>query len=211
MIVTLDGRKLDPAPADIPTLQAALDAVRDTHLADRIIVSVQVDGRPLIGGDLEAQLDQPLSDVSQIDLESAPPRDVALAALAEVSEELRAAAEAHGEIVEALRKDQFAEACRGFSAMLNVWRTSQQTVLECCSLLGIALEELPIGEQNLAAYLAELIARLQELRCAFEARDTVLLGDLVQYELPEITAGWRTLIDSLRTAMSAKEHAPTAS
>ncbi|RMF85899.1 MAG: hypothetical protein D6744_00570 [Planctomycetota bacterium] len=208
MILTLDGDKLNWTPAEDLTLQAIIDTVRRAAPADNIIVSVQVDGRPIIGRELEERLSQPLAGVSQVDLESAAPREVAQAALQQISEQLAAAAESHEEIAAALQQDRFAEACRGFAALLNVWRAAQTTVVECCSLMGVALEDVPVGERTLAAHLAELIARLQEARGAFEARDTVLLADLAQFELPEVTSGWRQLVGELQQRVGAAA-APT--
>jgi hypothetical protein len=47
------------------------------------------------------------------------------------------------------------------------------------------------------AGLANLVEKLSELRGALEARDIVLLADLVRYELPALAQAWSAMLSNL--------------
>lgn len=197
MIVTLDATPLaDTFNAD-DTLQALIDDVRESQLGDRIVVGVTVDDRALVDNELNARLAAPLCDVNSVELISADRRELARDALYEAAEQLAAAGAEHSTIADHLQAGRQVEAVNGFAQFLTAWQVCQRVLLECSSLLGRDLTQADCGGAPMHKHLDGLADKLREMRDAFEARDTVLLADMVRYEMPEICQAWRTHLQKL--------------
>jgi hypothetical protein len=197
MIVTLDGQHLEANFTSADTLQALIDRVRAKHLRDRLVVSVAVNGQVLLPEDLDARLSQPPAAEDQIDLESGDPRAIAADALRHAAEQLAAAGRAQQEVADQLNAGQVAEALGRVGESVGVWRAGQQVVVRCCALLGEDLTAVEYGGRPIREHLSELAEKLRELRDAFEARDMVLLADLLHYEMPSLCQTWHGLFTHL--------------
>jgi hypothetical protein len=68
-------------------------------------------------------------------------------------------------------------------------------------LRGVDLELLTLGDSQFKAFMEELDLALRELLAAYEAKDTVLVGDLTEYELAP-------RLRTLYTALSGKGPTP---
>lgn len=197
MIVTLDGRRLPLDLAGPATLRTILDSVKAAHLEARLVVEVSVNGRPLINDALLECLDQPAADGDQIDLGSAETASLVSAALDEMVEQMDLGGAAHRDVAAALQAGRTSEAVGQFGQLLSIWQNSRTTIVECSQLMEQDWSDREIGGQTLAAHLNELTSRLREVRDAFEARDYVLLGDLLQYEMPDVCATWASIFRRL--------------
>ena len=197
MIVTLDGRRLSLDLAGPATLRAILDRVKAAHLESRLVVEVSVNGRPIINDALLDGLDQPAADTDQIDLGSAEPASLVNAALAEMVEQMDLAGAAHRDVAAALQAGRTGEAVGQFGRLLSIWQNSRTTIVECSRLMEQDWSNREIDGRTLTAHLNDLTARLREVRDAFEARDYVLLGDLLQYEMPDVCATWASIFRRL--------------
>ncbi len=191
MLITLDGKRLPDQDASGLTLQALIDQVRAGFLSDRIVVGVRVDGQPLNGEHLGQRLGETLPGVSQLDLESADPIDLAAAALRELTDQLGDARDGLSQIAAQIQAGKPDAALDDFRGFLGVWRNSQTALRECSQLLGRDLTRDEVGGQMLLDHIEQLSGKLRELRDAFEARDMVLLSDLVEYEMPELCQAWQ--------------------
>jgi hypothetical protein len=69
-------------------------------------------------------------------------------------------------------------------------------------LVGRNLLQVSIESGTVADCLADLVERLRDLRDALEARDLVLLADLMQYEIPELCKKWKGLLLSLAESVA---------
>lgn len=194
MLVTLDGQRLDDAFEAGASLQAVIDRVRASRLADRLVVGVAIDGRPLVDEELRTSLAQPVADGTQIDLESGDVRELVLDALREAAGRLDEAAAGMGEIADVLQSGETARAVGQFGEVLGVWQVCRQTLAECGPLMPIDLETETFAGRPIAQHLAELVETLRELRGAFNAQDMVLLADQIRYEMPALCETWRDLL-----------------
>ncbi len=210
MIVTLDGERLSGAfPAD-DTLQTLIDEVRRAHLGDRMVVSVVLDGRQLLDQELGERLDGPLGQITRIDLTSADSRELASSALREVAIQLAKAADNQAAVAEQLQSGEVSNAVTAFSDFLQVWQTCQRAIIECSGLLEQDLTTVQTSGKSVREHLDGLADKLRELRDAFEARDTVLLSDLFQYEMPEICKTWESIMYDLATNIAENAGATTS-
>ncbi len=204
MIVTLDGQRMAADFASADTLQALIDRVRAEHLPDRLVVSVAVNGQLLLPEDLDARLSQPPAPQDQVDLESGDPRAIVADALRQAAEQLAAAGRAQQEVADQLNAGQVAEALGRVGELVGVWQAGQQVIVRCCALLGEDLTAVEYGDRPIREYVSELAEKLRELRDAFEARDMVLLADLLHYEMPPLCETWHGLLTHLADAVAAQ-------
>jgi hypothetical protein len=203
MIVTLDGERLKGEfPHD--SLQTLVDEVRRVRLGDRLVVSVTLDGQLLLDQELSERLSQPLEQVTQVDLASADPHELASAALREVAGQLATAADSQTAVADQLRTGAVAEAATAFGDFLQVWQTCQRAVVECSGLLGEDLTATQSGGKAVREHLDGLADRLRELR------DALLLSDLFQYEMPETCKTWQGILNDLATNLADRAGAPAS-
>lgn len=208
MIVTLDGRKLEQLTTFRGTLEALVARARAELTDEQIIVAVTINGRELVGEELNRQLSSEVSNDVQVDLECAAPREIAAAALRESADRLELAAEAMSEVATDFQAGRFTAATGGLTSLLAVWNTCQQTLGQAGTLLHRDLtHELHDGE-TLIALLGKVAETLRSLRDAVEARDSVLIADLLEYEMPGLCQRWNRILQHLadeveRTATAA--------
>lgn len=203
MIVTLDAAALEESFSPDLTLQALIDDVRETHLGQRIVVGVEIDGQTLVDHELSQRLPLPLGETQRVELVSADVRELAANALNETADQLGAAGDDYASVARQFNAGNVAEAVSGFGGFLSAWQVCQRVILECSRLLGRDLTEARCAGATVREHLDGLAAKLRELRDAFEARDTVLLADMAQYEMPEICEQWRGILGELAADVAA--------
>lgn len=204
MTVSLDGRPVQTQPDDGQTLQSVIDAARADLGCERLIVTVVRDGLALVNDDLSAALESSVAPSERIELASADRYELAAAALEEIAHQLGDVGRQQEDIARQLTSGQAAPAIERFSSFVTVWQTCQQTVLSCGAVLEADLTAQPHEGRPIREHLTDLAARLRELRDAFEARDMVLLADLLQYELPQLCEFWRNLLNRLAARVATR-------
>lgn len=197
MIVTLDGRRLEGDFADGCTLEALLDQVRGADLDDRLVVSVAVNGKSCGQRELDSSLTQPLGNADQVDLQSGDRYTVSADALRGIAGRLAEIGELQPEVADQLNSGDVVDAVGRIGEVVGVWQASCDAIVQCSGLLGRDLTKEVFDGRSVEASLTELVGRLRELRDALEARDMVLLADLIHYELPELCTTWHDLLTGL--------------
>lgn len=209
MIVTLDDQKLKTSLQNGTTLRALIDDVSGSIAKERMVVAVQLNGEALLDDSLGDALAQPLREEDQVDFQTAEPPVLAAQALCDVADQLVKSGEDSGRIADLLHAGSTSEAVLAFGKALRVWATAQHTIAQCGMLLGTKLTEHQVDGRPLDAHLSELADKLRELRDALEAQDLVLLADMIQFELPDMSTQWasnlRALAADIRSAASASE------
>lgn len=197
MLVTLDGQRLDADMGEAVLLQDLIERVRAEHCPRGLIVGVRMNGEALKDAELADALARPVAPTAQVDLESGNPRTLASGALHEAAGALHECAGELVEIAEALQSGRAAEALRRLGSALRTWQLCQGVLSECRALLGEELVARVVNGQTIDGHLGELVTRLREVRDAFDAKDLVLLADLVRYEFPALCETWRDVLNEL--------------
>ncbi len=196
MIVTLDNQRVETQAQDGATLGDVVQQVRAEH-DDCLIVSVSVNGTPLSDADLEQTLAQPISPETQVDLETGDPRALTRDALRGLAIEFKNVGQKHPEIADRLGSNEASVGVQEVGQVIQLWQTSFRVFGQCSGLLGDDLTQWPYEGQPIQAWFEEVVGKLVEVREALEARDMVLLADLVRYEMPPLCDQWRTLLYDL--------------
>ena len=197
MIVTLDGRRIDHDLTPGCSLQALIDNMRDELPAGHLVVSVAVNGREFGENDLIDELSQPLDTEDQVDLESGDRLALSADALCGVAEQLTETGRLQPEIADQLNAGQVAQAVGRISEFVQTWQACQNAVVQCSGLVGRDLTQEQFAGRSIENYLGELVERLRDIRDALDARDMVLLADLIHYEVPDLCQTWHDLLLSL--------------
>ncbi|MDX2199920.1 MAG: hypothetical protein SF069_13230 [Phycisphaerae bacterium] len=196
MIVTLNGERLD-RPLRGDSLAALLEDISAACPEDELITSIAVDGIILDEATLTDRMPHPVSPKVQLDFQSGKRGRVVADALRSVAEQLSAAADDQRWAAERLDGGDVAGAVREVGEFVKIWQTCQQTISQASSLLGIDLAQQAVGESTIAARLESLANQLRALRETLIARDTVLLGDRLRCEAPELCDDWSATLYEL--------------
>ncbi len=197
MIVTLDGQRLDDSFSPDCTLQHVIDQVRAAHVQDRLIVSVALNGTILSDADLNDGLEQSVPDDAQVDLESTERLPLVGGALRGLAEQFGESIGLHGDIADRLTSGDATAGIRDVGKLMALWQTCYRALGQCGGLMEEDLTQRQYQGRPVSDYLQELIGRLTELREALEAQDTVMLADLVRYELAPQFETWQALLTGL--------------
>lgn len=206
MILTLDGQRIDSDVRAGATLRDVVDEVREARLHDRLVVRVAVDGTDLLGDELEQRLGEALGAVRQIDLESAEPVELVVHAFESVAAEIAAMLPITQDVAKALRAGQSRGALRDLGSVVGLWHAAHHSLSEASGVLqeNLALRTILFGGQHrsVESVLTELTRPLEQLRSALDARDHVLVADLLSYEMPGVLNSWQELFRALARALS---------
>ena len=164
-----------------------------------------VNGCVLRDADLDTGLEQPVAADAQVDLHSADRLALVRDALRGLALEFEQASSGQTEIADRLASGDVATAMRDVSTFIGLWRTCTRALAECSKLLNEDLTRYEHNGHTVQTALEDLIGRLRDMREALDARDTVLLADIVRYELPPLCQTWQTLLLGLTEHV---DHAP---
>jgi len=204
MIVTLDGKRIDTPFAPESTLQAIVDQVRAMQPDDRLVVSVAINGHPLADAELNAALGQVVAADAQVDLESSDRTELVVSALRGLALRFQEAVEPLVAVADQLSAGQVTQGLQRVGEFIGLWQTCYRTLAQCSGLLGRDLTEYEHQGQSLTGHLGQMVDKLTELRAGLEARDMVLVADLVRYELRPLSQKWHELLSGLADELAGQ-------
>jgi hypothetical protein len=75
-------------------------------------------------------------------------------------------------------------------------------IFKVLKLEGFHVESITVGDMLIAAYITEFSTALGEMLTAFEQHDTVLMGDLAEYEMaPRFRSLYAAIMDATKSAV----------
>lgn len=209
MIFTVDGQRVNESFAPEDTLQTSIDRVRANYPSERLIVSVSIDGERLGEAELAGRLTQPVAAGAQVDLETSCAKTLVSDALRGLALEFDQTGGQLADVANRLSAGNGAPALREVGTFVTLWQTCYRALAQCSGLLGEDLTAYEYEGRAVKEWLADLILKLDELRAALEAHDTVLLADLIRYEMPPLAQTWQAVTASLADQVAAGSHAGT--
>ena len=204
MIVTVDGCRVDPVPVPDVTLHKLIQHVRTSHLRNRLVISVALNGQVLDDETLSAELTAPVAANAQVDLESADSSALVNATLLELAQEFERAGAGFAETADRLSAGQ-AAAISSVGDFVRLWQTAYHALSQCGELLCRDLLAVRYNGGTVRDSLAQMVDRLTDVRDALDARDVVLQADLVRHELPVLASTWRELLSELMGQLAVEK------
>lgn len=202
MEVIVDGEKYPltiTSKSKMGDLLAEIDTGLRAH--GKAILAVNVDGASVPPDQLQEVLgSKKPSDISELEIRSATIVSLVKESLGELKEilpELPSACEA---LAQLFHSETPSEGFEKFEQLAAIWQEVKRQEARIASALDLELETLMLGDSTVAQKDQELNKFLEEVADAIAAQDTVLIGDLLQYELApraEVEASIVDLLSSL--------------
>ncbi|MFW6337141.1 MAG: hypothetical protein ACOC3G_08430 [Phycisphaeraceae bacterium] len=185
-------------PLEGETLSEVLQSAKArTDANGRLVVEIRLDDEPLSPEQIEQSLEESVAE-REVHLVTAEAGELAATVLEQIEaalEDVKLKQERAGEL---LQQDEAGEAMQNLGEVISVWLQAQQAIAQSATLAGIELGSLAVDGRSFDELAAELVERLEELKSLIETNDTVSLGDVLQYEWPELTDRWKSLVHELR-------------
>jgi hypothetical protein len=185
MDVTIDGERNFQLTGDPPDVLSVVAAASDLLRAKgRAILRLRVDDETITPQDVVVRLkDLPLDRVQQILIESEDLSSLVESSLAELQKVLPELPAACRSLAELFHGDNPEEGFEPFVELAEIWGHIKTREILVADALNLNMAEMRVGADSVARMHEELNGYLEEAAGALEARDTVLLGDLLEYEL----------------------------
>ena len=197
MRVLVDGQPYDAGGA--ASLAEVLADVDDAlHAKGRGILAVRVNGRHVSATELPVALaGRTPQNVSQLEIDTDDMLALAEENIANIKEVLPELPVACHELAAVFHSTTPERGYDQFKQLADIWSSLKEQEQQIAAALDVEMSDLRVAEQSLKARHEALNRRLEESAAALEARDTVLLGDLLEYELAPFAETELAIIDLL--------------
>jgi hypothetical protein len=185
MDVIVDGNRdfsLQGEPEDVLAAVAAVSEFLQNK--GRAILALKADGQNIAPEKLLDLLKgKSLAEVAVLEVESANVAELVEGSLKDLFDTLPELPKACHELAVVFQGSLPEEGFEPFQRLAEIWANVKSRELLVANALNLKLDDLHIGNQNVAALHEELNRYLTEAAEALESKDLVLLGDLLEYEL----------------------------
>lgn len=183
MEVIVDGAPAN-APADAVDVMSVLaDISESLQKQGRAILSVSADGQSLAPAQTAEILSgKPLDAVRRLEIVSEKTSKLVADSLTELEAVIPDLATACHELAAVFHGTQPRSGYEPFHQLANIWSHVKGRQELIAHTLGIALDSLALDGKTVGAWHTELNGFLSEAASAIESGDTILLGDLLEYE-----------------------------
>lgn len=185
MEVVLDGQKGFLFQQEPQNVLTAVSAVNDAlRTQGRAILALAVDGRPVGPGDALGELASvPLEQVGTLSITSEAVNTLVRSCLVELEQALPELPQVCHSLAEIFQGQNPETGYEPFEQLAIIWKTIKERELQVFSALDIDLSAIDVNGEPIARMHEELNQYIQEAADALKAKDCVLLGDLLEYEL----------------------------
>jgi hypothetical protein len=200
----LDNEPWDHSLTDGDKLEMLLAAVnRDAADKGRTVIAIQCDGQVVNAEQLTEALSKPLSEFQRVELSSKPVGEVAAAVLDHAGALVQETERNQSDIVELLNEGNTVRGMELLAGSFRLWQQAHEVVLQAVRLGRINLDDVAVEGTPSVDIIGGLRDRLAQIKESLEARDYVMLADILQYEIGDTVQSWRALIAELQARLSA--------
>lgn len=199
MTLTVDQTDVAAGEHNLSTVE---DALKHASAGGRLVVTLLVDGNEPEDGQLASVRAMPLAGRC-VYIETADGREMAEEALAAIAEQVGQAEGLRQEAVKHLQAGSLDAALPALSRCFSIWLGAQGSLRAVCELCGLPISTENAAGAPLVEMLREFTAQLRQLKEALEARDYVLVSDVLAYEMEHSAGRWQDAIIAVRNAVAA--------
>lgn len=205
MPIYLDNEILTPSPGPDSTVHELIAQLRpELAQNNKMVVSIRCDNEDVPDTQVDEILKRRVDAVGRLDLITASIPHLALGALDEALNVLRDTRQQQTQIVDALSRDDAQQALELLGQCAAAWSLAHDSVLKTVQLLGLNLEGMTYNGAPLLDILNTVNGHLSQLKECLQARDFVLLNDLMQYDIVPHFDQWEGMIKTVAEAISSK-------
>ena len=203
MELYLDDQKTETGTNSEATLAEVLNEIKQRlGSAGRIVVDIRCDGTDVTGAEFQETLAQPSSTFTRIDMHSADTRNLVAEALETAGTLLDESTRAAAEVVDLLSAGNVTEALPKLAECCRSWGQVHEGIYNSVVMLGLDVATFTVEGQSLPQILAVPNDQLRQLKEVIEAKDFVLLSDILSYEFSEAIDSWRKIKDALKERLN---------
>ncbi|UCG33328.1 MAG: hypothetical protein JSU68_01610 [Phycisphaerales bacterium] len=200
----LDNEPWDHCLTDGDKLEALLALVnRDAADKGRTVIAIYCDGQEVNAEQLTEALAKPLSKFQRVELSSLPASEVAAAVLNQAAALVQETERNQCDIVELLNEGNTVRGMELLAGSFRLWQQAHEAVLQAVRLGRVDLDDVQVEGTPSVDIISGLRDRLAQIKESLEARDYVMLADILQYEIGDTVQRWKSLIAELRARFSA--------
>jgi|GEM_PF-2568139 len=192
----VDGDIVTLPEAGQETVADVLGLVASTLDTKKRIIRVHIDGVEVTGNRNEHL--RMLPSLTTIEMETGLASDLASDSLDSIEEFLVALLAELTRAAVLFRSDTFEKANEVFARCMDGMRILLNTTISVAGLLQVGAAEVGTGQGNLEENTKRVGRVLDEMIEAQTNRDSILIADLIEYELNPLLEDWNGAIESLR-------------
>ena len=180
------------------TLEQLSESIRNGAVPeDRLVISIQGDGRDLVAHDLDEALSRPVVEYDRLDFLTESTSTVAVEALETAGQMFVESAAGRTQTATLFTQGQIDEALQLLGPCIITWQRAFDAVAQVLTLTGLELDEVESEGVRLTAMVETWTDQLRQIKEAFENKDFVLIADLLEYEFGPTTDRWAAYIQSI--------------
>lgn len=160
----------------------------------RLILGMKCNEEDVDSEEIASMVSTPITEFDRLDFISGDPRDMVLDALDGVRRAFEQTFQVVREAGDDLARGDAQRAMNRLADCFSVWGQTVDAVQSSGRLLGIDLDSFTIEDRTISHWVGDLATKLREVRAAIESRDSVLLADIVRYELDETMQAWDRML-----------------
>ena len=185
MEIIIDGTPGYPFGELPATLIGVLKGLEEgTRTGGRGITRIEVDGKEILPEDVMDKMgDHAVDTVGSVAITTRSLNEMVRDCLSRMRETVRELPGLCRSLAEVFQSDTPEEGFEPFQRLAEIWHIIKQNEMHVASTIGLDLENTPVEGKALRESHMELNTYLGECIGALEAGDTVLIGDLLEYEL----------------------------
>jgi len=197
--VFVDDQRVDNTLAADATVEDALRLIQSSVCsADRVVIGLRCDGRDIPADAMLDTLGKPATSFERLDVITGSRAELVADAMAQASTCLLETEGSCRRVAELLTEAKTVEAAEMLGDCLRVWQQVYDAVGKSIEMLQLDPERTTINDESLVDLIGRPKNVLLQIKSALQARDHVLLADILQYEFGEVTKSWHDLIAGLR-------------
>ena len=206
MKLTLNKQELEGFLPEDATLGEALAMVQEQRITDdEVLAGIWVDGEPLTAERLSIWKDHSVHEFSEASIEAPGRKTFAMEGLHTLAEKLQQSTPQRDQIVDHITQGRPQDGLTELNDYLRIWTAIPQSLASVGRMLDLDLEAIeyhrdqsdPESVQTVGALIEQLSEQLREVKSALEAGDYILLGDILDYEFPDLTSDWTQMLNQL--------------
>ena len=191
------------------------DAVRHVQSSvcppDRLVVRFRCDGQDVPSDEMANTLQRPASELSRLEIFTGTKGALVLDAMTQASASLNETEAFCQRAAQMLTEGKTTEGMQTLGEVLRVWQQIHLAVVNSIEMLRLDLENTLVQDEPLSSAIIKPKEVLIQMRDALRAQDHVMLADVLQYELGDVTTQWYAIIDRLREEAEQRDDGVEAS
>ena len=184
-------------------LNAAMDMARDhADSTGRLIVDILVDGQPA-PDEIFDEEPEGFGNISELRFTTADTNALIVEAAQTAIESIELLRADHDAGSKQIRSGDIPDAMETIRSILEGWQAMRDIVDHITQIANIDPKTLKVGDQLGSEIIDSLLKLLSEVGETLQNEDWSSLGDVIEYDLNELTVKWSAMLSALIVAVKS--------